>query len=157
MRLTAITMAASLVAGAALADAVAPGDVTYTEYGEIETSLSGAPGDAEAGAKVMTTRGLGNCVACHKVDALDAAFQGEVGPPLNGVGGYRSEAELRGIVANAKMTFEGTVMPAFYKTSGFIRPGDGYTGKGAAEEDLEPLLTAQQIEDVVAYLMTLKD
>jgi len=150
-------MAASLVAGAALADAVAPGDVTYTEYGEIETSLSGAPGDAEAGAKVMTTRGLGNCVACHKVDALDAAFQGEVGPPLNGVGGYRSEAELRGIVANAKMTFEGTVMPAFYKTSGFIRPGDGYTGKGAAEEDLEPLLTAQQIEDVVAYLMTLKD
>ena len=157
MRLTAITMAASLVAGAALADAVAPGDVTYTEYGEIETSLSGAPGDAEAGAKVMTTRGLGNCVACHKVDALDAAFQGEVGPPLNGVGGYRSEAELRGIVANAKMTFEGTVMPAFYKTSGFIRPGDGYTGKGAAEEDLEPQLTAQQIEDVVAYLMTLKD
>ena len=157
MRLTAITMAASLVAGAALADAVAPGDVTYTEYGEIETSLSGAPGDAEAGAKVMTTRGLGNCVACHKVDALDAAFQGEVGPPLNGVGGDRSEAELRGIVANAKMTFEGTVMPAFYKTSGFIRPGDGYTGKGAAEEDLEPLLTAQQIEDVVAYLMTLKD
>ncbi|MFZ5964947.1 sulfur oxidation c-type cytochrome SoxX [Thalassococcus sp. BH17M4-6] len=156
MRFTAITIAASLVASAALANPVAPDDVKYDEYGAVETSLSGTPGDAEAGAKVMTTRGLGNCVACHKVDALDAAFQGEVGPPLNGVGGYRTEAELRGIVANAKMTFEGTVMPAFYKTSGFTRPGNGYTGK-AAEGEIEPLLSAQQIEDVVAYLMTLKD
>ena len=77
-------------------------------------------------------------------------------PPLGGVGEYRSAAELRGIVANAKMTFEGTVMPAFYKTSGFIRPGDGYTGK-AAKEPIEPILSAQDIEDVVAFLMTLKE
>lgn len=75
---------------------------------------------------------------------------------LDGVGGYRSAEELRGIVANAKMTFEGTVMPAFYKTSGFIRPGDGYTGK-AAQGPLEPILSAQDVEDVVAFLMTLQD
>jgi sulfur-oxidizing protein SoxX len=55
------------------------------------------------------------------------------------------------------MAFEGTVMPAFYKTSGFIRPGNGYTGKSAKEEDLMPILTAQEIEDVVAYLLTLQD
>lgn len=67
-----------------------------------------------------------------------------------------SEPQLRGIVANAKMTFEGSFMPAFYKTEGFIRPGNGYTGK-AAEGDLAPVLTAQQIEDVVAYLLTLKE
>lgn len=47
-------------------------------------------------------------------------------------------------------------MPAFYKTSGFIRPGNGYTGKAAKEEDLSPILTAQEIEDVVAFLLTLK-
>jgi sulfur-oxidizing protein SoxX len=54
------------------------------------------------------------------------------------------------------MTFEGTIMPAFYKTSGFNRPGDAYTGN-AAEGALSPLLTAQEIEDVVAYLQTLTE
>ncbi len=57
---------------------------------------------------------------------------------------------------NAKLIFEGTVMPAFYKSSGFIRPGEAFTMKPAAEP-LPTLLTAQQVEDVVAYLMTLKD
>lgn len=105
----------------------------------------------------MTSRGKGNCVACHAVTALnDAPFHGEVGPTLDGIADYRSAEELRGIVANAKMTFEGSVMPAFYKTSGFIRPGNGYTGKAAKEEDLSPILTAQEIEDVVAFLLTLK-
>ncbi len=75
---------------------------------------------------------------------------------LDGAGDRWSEAELRGIVANAKMMFEGTMMPAFYKTEGFTRPGDAYTGK-APEGDLPPLLSAQQIEDVVAYLATLKE
>lgn len=157
MRLSAITLAAALSAGVAIANPVASSDVIFDEYGAIEASLSGAPGDAASGAKIMTTRSKGNCVACHAVTALqDAAFHGEVGPSLDGVGGYRSAAELRGIVANAKMTFEGTVMPAFYKTSGFIRPGDAFTGK-AGEEPLPPLLTAQEIEDVVAYLLTLQD
>ena len=67
----------------------------------------------------------------------------------------RNEAELRGIVANAKLMYEGTIMPAFYKVDGFTRPGDGYTGKAA--EKVEPILSAQQIEDVGAFLMTLKD
>ncbi|MDH5452562.1 MAG: c-type cytochrome, partial [Paracoccaceae bacterium] len=68
-----------------------------------------------------------------------------------------SEAELRGIVANSKMTFEDSMMPSFYKTKGYIRPGDAFTGKAAEGDELPPLLTAQQIEDVVAYLMTLKE
>ncbi|SDY40853.1 sulfur oxidation c-type cytochrome SoxX [Citreimonas salinaria] len=156
MRLTAITMAVALSAGMAVADTVAPTQVTYGEYGAIETSLSGQVGDAERGRELMIARGKGNCIACHAVEALsDAPFHGEVGPPLDAVGSYRSPAELRGIVANAKMTFPETVMPAFYKTTGFIRPGDGYTGK-AAEGELDPILTAQEIEDVVAFLMTLQ-
>jgi sulfur-oxidizing protein SoxX len=139
----------------ASADAVAPGDVVFTE-GAIATSLTGAPGDPAEGKVVMSTRGLGNCVACHEVSALsDVPWQGEVGPVLDGVAERRSEAELRGIVSDAKMTFADTVMPSFYKNSGYIRPGDGFTGN-AAEGELSPLLTAQQVEDVVAFLKTLK-
>ena len=158
MKTTGLTAALVLCAGAVLANPVNPGDVQYDEYGAVAVSLSGAPGDAENGAKLMVNRGKGNCVACHAVTALnDAPFHGEVGPTLDGVGSYRSAEELRGIVANAKKMFEGTVMPAFYKTSGFIRPGDGYTGKSAKEEDLTPILSAQEIEDVVAFLLTLQD
>ncbi len=157
MRLTAIAAVVALAGGVAHANPVAPADVTYDEYGAITESLSGAPGDAANGAKIMTTRSKGNCVACHEVTALmDAPFHGEVGPMLDGVGDVRTAEELRGIVANAKMTFEGSVMPGFYKTSGFIRPGDAYTGK-AAKGELPPILTAQEIEDVVAFLLTLKE
>ncbi|MGP3698815.1 sulfur oxidation c-type cytochrome SoxX [Rhodobacter sp. NSM] len=132
-----------------------PHDLQFTE-GALDGSLTGTPGDPEAGAKVMTTRPQGNCVACHQIPTMaDVPFHGDVGPSLEGVADRYSEAQLRGIVANAKMTFEGSVMPAFYKNSGYIRPGDAYTTK-PAPADLPPILTAQQIEDVVAYLLTLK-
>lgn len=156
MRRTATTFAAFVLAtGTAYAETM-PGDVLY-EDGAVAESLTGAAGDPEAGMKVMTTRGLGNCIACHEVTALmDFPFHGEIGPPLDGAGDRWTEAELRGIVSNAKMTFDESMMPAFYKSNGFIRPGNAFSGK-AAEGDLPPLLTAAQIEDVVAYLLTLKE
>ena len=96
-------------------------------------------------------------MACHQIDALaDIPFQGEIGPPLDGAADRWSVAELRGIVSNAKMMFDESLMPSFYKTEGFIRPGKAYTGK-AADDTFAPLLSAQQIEDVVAYLATLKE
>jgi len=145
------------IATVAFAEDVSPDDVAFSEYGEIDVSLSGQAGDAAAGKEIMVSRGKGNCIACHQVTALEEyPFHGEVGPTLDGVGEYRNAAELRGIVANAKMTYDGTIMPAFYRTSGFIRPGNAFTGK-AAEGELSPLLTAQEIEDVVAYLLTLTD
>nr|WP_319246622.1 sulfur oxidation c-type cytochrome SoxX [uncultured Celeribacter sp.] len=154
-RIAPIFVALGLVAGAAGAE-ISPGDVQFEE-GAVAQSLTGTPGDAVEGRRIMTTKSLGNCVSCHAADAYaDVPFHGEVGPWLDGAGSRWSEAELRGLVVNAKHTFEGTVMPAFYKTSGYIRPGDAYTGK-AAPADLPPILSAQQIEDVVAYLMTLKD
>lgn len=153
-------VAAGVAVAATVATAqavVAPSDVVHDEYGAVAASLTGVPGDPEAGKEVLTTRSLGNCVACHQVSALsDVPFQGDVGPSLDGVGDRWDEAQLRGIVVNAKMTFPDTIMPAFYKTEGFIRPGDGYTGK-AAPADLPPILSAQQVEDVVAYLMTLRE
>jgi sulfur-oxidizing protein SoxX len=104
----------------------------------------------------MTTKASGNCIACHQATVLESAqFLGTVGPSLDGVADRWSEAELRGIVANAKMAFPDSMMPAFYKTTGFIRPGNAFTGK-APDGPLPPLLTGQQIEDVVAFLMTLR-
>lgn len=149
-----ILLASVTAAGVAVAQ-TAPSDVTFGDYGQIEASLSGAAGDAEAGLEIMVTRGKGNCIACHQVTELEEyPFHGEVGPSLDGVADRWTAEDLRGIVANAKMTFPGTIMPAFYKVDGFLRPGNAYTGK-AADGALSPLLTAQEIEDVVAYLMTL--
>ena len=150
-----LSLATALFAGAAVAE-IAPGMVSFAD-GAVAESLTGQPGDPQAGVTVVTSRALGNCVACHSVGALpDVQFPGDIGPMLDGAGSRWTEAQLRGIVANAKMTFEASFMPAFYKTTGFTRPGDGYTGE-AAPADLPPILSAQQIEDVVAYLMTLKD
>lgn len=138
------------------ADVVAPGDVVADEYGDIAVSLTGVAGDPVRGAEVMTTRGLGNCIACHQVtDLSEFEFHGEVGPTLDGVGDRWSEASLRGIIVNAKALFPESVMPSFYRVDGFLRVGDGYTGRAA--EEVTPLLAAQDIEDVVAYLMTLTE
>lgn len=153
--ITAGTLAAFATMSAA-AD-VAPDDVVFTEYGEVTESLTGVPGDPAAGLEIMVARGKGNCIACHQVTALEEyPFHGEVGPSLDGVADRWDAAQLRGIVANAKMTYDGTIMPAFYRVSGFTRPGDAFTGK-AATGPLDPLLTAQEIEDVVAYLQTLSE
>ncbi len=156
MKILATSAALSVVlATGVAADAVAPSDVVY-EDGAVAVSLSGKPGDAAEGEKIMN-KGAGNCIACHQISSLDyLAFQGEIGPALDGAADRWSEAELRGIVANAKIVFEGTMMPSFYKTEGFLRLGDAYTGK-AHPGNPEPLLTAQQVEDVVAYLTTLTE
>ena len=158
MKLTTITLAAVVaLTTAATAETVAPADVQYDEYGAVAASKTGVAGDAANGAVVMKTKSKGNCIACHAVSALnDAPFHGEVGPELDGVGDRWNSAELRGILSNAKITFDGTVMPAYYKVDGFIRPGNAYTGK-AADGALSPLLSAQDIEDVVAFLSTLKE
>lgn len=157
MKKSIFTAAAVMIATTGLhAEEVLPTNVAYDD-GAVEQSLSGAMGDAANGRIIVGDKGQGNCVACHQVtDLADVPFQGEIGPMLDGAGERWSEAELRGIVANAKVMFEDSMMPSFYKTEGFFRPGNAYTGK-AADDTFGPLLSAQQIEDVVAYLVTLKE
>lgn len=134
-----------------------PGAVVYEDGGSILVSLSGASGDAVEGARIYSDKGSGNCVACHRISGrADAEFQGTIGPALDGAGDRWDVAQLRGIVADAKKTFPESMMPGFYKSSGYVRPGDAFTGE-AGTEPLPPLLTAQQVEDVVAYLATLKE
>ena len=99
---------------------------------------------------MFANRKQGNCLACHSnADLAEESFHGEVGPPMDGVADRWSVAELRGIVANSKQMFEGTIMPAFYVDDGYTRPLDDFAGKS--------ILTAQQVEDVIAYLGTLKE
>jgi sulfur-oxidizing protein SoxX len=95
-------------------------------------------------------RKLGNCLACHATEDLATEqFHGEVGPSLDGVADRWDEAQIRGILINSKETFEGTIMPAFYVDGNFPRTKEKFKGK--------TILTAQQLEDVVAYLVTLKE
>ena len=145
-----------LSAGMAVAEAPTPSQVAF-EDGAVASSLTGTAGDPAAG-RVIMNKGAGNCIACHMVsDLAELPFHGEIGPPLDGVADRWSEAELRGIVANAKIMFPDSMMPSFYKISGFTRPGDAYTGKGIDPAAITPLLTAQEIEDVVSFLMTLNE
>ena len=146
-----IAGAAVLAAGLATAGAVtAPGEVEMKDFAVTEP-LTDTPGDPAMGRDWAAARKLGNCLACHEnADMADLPFHGEVGPPLDGAGSRWNEAQLRAIVINSKVIFgEQTIMPAFYRTAGFSRPMDKFEG--------ETILTAQQVEDVVAYLKTLKD
>ena len=145
----ALAASVAIFVSGAHAETVSPKDVKFME-GTVETSLTGQSGDPAAGRDVFADRKQGNCLACHvNADLLEQSFHGEVGPPLDGVADRWSEAELRGIIVNSKLMFEGTIMPAFYVDSGFTRLRKEFVGKS--------ILTAQQVEDVVAYLMTLKE
>ena len=147
----AMGLAAIALMGAsvAFADDVKPMAVSFTD-GSVETALTATAGDPVNGRKVFANRKQGNCLACHmNADLSEESFHGEVGPPMDGVADRWTEAELRGIVTNSKMMFEGTIMPAFYVDSGYERPLDDFAGQS--------ILTAQQVEDGVAYLLTLKE
>ena len=132
-------------------DVLTPFDVVIAAGGAtIPAPLTSIPGDAREGIKAVIGRRLGNCLSCHEVSVLRSEeFHGDIGPSLDGVAGRWTAAALRMIVVNAKMVFGGeTVMPAFYRTEGLNRVRPEFAGR--------PILTAQQVEDVVAFLATLK-
>ena len=143
-----LSFAAILAATSVQASDVKPMDVAFND-GAVDASLTGVAGDPASGRSVFANRKQGNCLACHlNNDLSEETFHGEVGPSMDGVSERWTEAELRGIVTNSKMMFEGTIMPAFYVDTGYERPLEDFAGTS--------ILTAQQVEDVVAYLMTLK-
>lgn len=131
------------------ADVTAPEDVKVENLA-ISASLTGAPGNAEEGKNVFSNRKLGNCLACHaNSDMADQLFHGEVGPSLDGAGTRWQPEVLRTIVVNAKAVFsDETVMPGFYSLD---------VGEDVRKDLIgKTILTAQQVEDLVAYLSTLK-
>jgi L-cysteine S-thiosulfotransferase len=128
-----------------------PFNVVITrDVAAIPAPLTGKPGDPKEGEKVVVERRLGNCLSCHEISVLrKEEFHGDIGPSLDGVAGRWSAATLRMIVVNAKKVFgDEAVMPAFYRVDGLNRVRPEFVAK--------PILTAQQVEDVVAFLATLK-
>ena len=115
----------------------------------IKEPLGGLVGDAESGRRLFVDRAKGNCLACHGVAAIpELKFQGDVGNALDGVAGRFNEAELRLILVDPKVNYPRTVMPAYYRIQGLTRVHPKLMSR--------PLLNAQEVEDVLAFLMTLK-
>jgi sulfur-oxidizing protein SoxX len=145
-----VAVTATLISTSIMAEDAAPAAVVFGEDGEVMASLTGVAGDPVAGKKAFINRKQGNCLACHiNDDASEQSFHGEVGPQLDGAGSRWDEAQLRGLVVNSKMTFEDTIMPSFYRAKNGARTLKKFEGK--------TILSAQQVEDVVAYLVTLKE
>lgn len=121
--------------------------VTYSVVDNmIPASLTDQPGDPKRGREIAAGRD-GNCLACHRMPIPEEQFHGDLGPDLVGVGSRFSEGELRIRLVDPKLVNPDTIMPAFYKVSDLQRVTRRYLG--------QPILGAQEIEDVVAYLKTL--
>jgi L-cysteine S-thiosulfotransferase len=114
----------------------------------VEASLTGQPGDPARGRQIVENRALSACLLCHSGPFPEPHLQGNVGPPLDGVGSRLTPGEIRlRLVDPAKLNPE-TVMPSYSAVGGLTRVGRPWQGK--------PVLTGQQIEDVVAFLATLR-
>ena len=141
-------MAAALAwaAGLGAAQAVAP----YTVVGDaVPASLTGAPGDPARGRAIVADRQKGLCLLCHAGPFPEQRFQGDLAPDLRGAGSRWSEGQLRLRLVDASRLNPDTIMPLYHRTDGLTRVGRPWQGK--------PILTAEQIEDVVAFLVTLKE
>jgi len=115
----------------------------------IPPSLTGAAGDPVRGRAIVVDRRLGACLLCHTGPFPEEKFQGTLAPDLSGAGSRWSEGELRLRLVDPTRLNPDTIMPAYYRVEGLTRVGDAWRGK--------PILTAEQIEDVIAFLMTLRD
>jgi sulfur-oxidizing protein SoxX len=110
--------------------------------------LTGTAGDAARGRAIVVNRQLGLCLLCHSGPFPEERFQGDLGPTLAGVGARLTEGQLRLRLVDPASLNARTIMPSYLRTEGLTRVARSYQGK--------TVLSAQQIEDVVAYLATLK-
>jgi sulfur-oxidizing protein SoxX len=115
----------------------------------IAHSLTGAPGDPARGRAIVANRQVGLCLLCHSGPFPEERFQGNLAPDLRGAGARWSEGELRQRIVDSARINPATIMPAYHRTEGLVRVAPAWRGK--------PVLSAEQIEDVVAFLMTLRD
>lgn len=136
-----------LLGCAALCTAAASPAAGFEVAGDaIPLPLTGEPGQPERGRSIVVNRDLGGCTLCHEVPG-EAPF-GNIAPTLAGVGAKFSVGQLRLRVADSTRVNPNTPMPAYYRTEGLTQVAAAYRGK--------PILSAQQVEDVVAFLTTLK-
>jgi sulfur-oxidizing protein SoxX len=121
----------------------------YTIVGDaIPTSLTGTKGDPAHGRTIVANHTVGLCLLCHSGPFPDDRFQGDVAPDLSGAGARWSEGQLRLRIVDASKFNPETIMPPFYRVDDLTHVATAYRNK--------PVLTAVDVEDVIAYLMTLK-
>src|SRR6266498_697691 len=122
----------------------------YAVVGDaIPQSLTGAKGDVERGRAIVGNRQVGLCLLCHSGPFPEEKFQGTLAPDLKGAGTRWSEGQLRLRIVDSRRLYVDTMMPSYYRVEGLTRVAPAFAGK--------PVLTAEQIEDVVAYLVTLRE
>jgi sulfur-oxidizing protein SoxX len=115
----------------------------------IPQPLTGASGDPVAGRAIVVDRRLGACLLCHTGPFAEERFQGTLAPDLSGAGSRWSAGQLRLRLVDATRVNPDTIMPPYYRVDGLTRVGSAWLGR--------PILTAQQVEDVIAFLGTLRD
>lgn len=115
----------------------------------IPQSLTGAPGDPVRGREIVTNRFVGLCLLCHSGPFPDVAQQGTLAPDLKGAGSRWSAGQLRLRIVDSSRIVPDTIMPSYYRIDHLHQVAPQFRGK--------PVLTAEQIEDVVAFLATLKE
>jgi sulfur-oxidizing protein SoxX len=114
----------------------------------IPESLTGMPGDALRGRALVVDR-TSTCILCHSGPFPEQKFQGDLAPSLAGAGSRWSEGQLRLRLVDASRLNPATIMPSYYRVDGLVRVGTAWRGK--------PILSAEQIEDILAYLATLRE
>ncbi len=137
-----------LAAATALALPLGAGAVSVVGQG-IPEALEGAVGDATRGRAIVASRQTGLCLLCHSGPIPEERFQGNLAPDLAGAGRRWSADQLRLRLVDPRRLNPDSIMPAYYRSEGLTRVGLAWQGK--------PLLNAQQLEDVVAYLASLRD
>ena len=134
----------------AIRPATAEGLRPYTVAGDaIPVSLTGAKGDPARGRTIVANRQVGLCLLCHTGPFPEEKFQGNLAPDLQGAGSRWSEGQLRLRIVDSSRLNPDTIMPSYYRVEGLVHVAPAFAGK--------PVLTEEQIEDVVAYLATLKN
>jgi|SRR5687767_3716739 len=125
------------------------GVAAYRVVGDgIPEPLSPMPGNAQRGRSLIVAREAANCVLCHAVPETSLRFAGDVGPSLEGVSRRLSTAQLRLRVVDYARVSPGSAMPSYHRVEGLVNVASRYRDA--------PILTASEVEDVVAYLATLR-
>jgi sulfur-oxidizing protein SoxX len=115
----------------------------------LPTSLTGEAGDPGRGRAIVVNRQVGLCLLCHSGPFPEEPLQGDLAPDLRGAGARWTEAQLRLRIVDPMRLNPATIMPAYGRSQGWWRVAPAFRGRAP--------LTPQQIEDVVAFLATLRE
>jgi L-cysteine S-thiosulfotransferase len=150
--IAALCGAVAAVAAASGVNAAEPGPANIVQFqviaDGIPDAIGGAMGDAARGRALILAHESVNCLVCHGLPDPGVRFSGNLGPTLGGIARTLSVAQLRLRVVDNMRVHPATIMPSYYRVEGFDRVAGAYRGK--------PILDAKQVEDIVAYLATLK-